>query len=190
MDAITNPFDGPGKVSVVNSGFESERNLTINSQLKEWAPCSQYHGCHPHLICPQCADTTTKWTICLKESGNVRGKGATATKDTAKGLVASIYLAAGSKVLVTSKVTQPAGVCNGSFGIVKEIVYDEGAAGPPALYLGLNNRGGKMLPLTTAWAITVWKGQGQTFIGPVLLDLGKDEKEHGGLAYVVFSCAT
>eukprot|EP00978_Attheya_sp_CCMP212_P021688 scaffold63736_cov39-Attheya_sp.AAC.1 len=41
------------------------------------------------------------------------GKGATATKETAKGLVASIYLAVGVKVLVTTNVAQPAGICNG-----------------------------------------------------------------------------
>jgi hypothetical protein len=46
-----------------------------------------------------------------------------------------------------------------------------------------------MLPLTTAWAFTVWKAQVQTFLGPVVLDLGKDEKEYG-LAYVAFSCVT
>ena len=45
----------------------------------------------------------------------------------------------------------------------------------------------KMLPLTTAWAFTIWKDQGHTC--PILLDIGKDEREHG-LAYVAFSCAT
>ena len=155
------------------------------------------------------------------------GKGASATKDTAKGLVASMYLAVGAKVLVTTNVAQRAGICNGSFGIVKEIVYEEGA-GPPALpkfvlvdlgalYTGpsffpLNrerrgwvpihpvenswktpdsqhsfiDHSRKMLPLTTAWAFTIWKAQGQTFLEQVVLDLGKDEKEHG-LAYVAFS---
>eukprot|EP00978_Attheya_sp_CCMP212_P019233 scaffold53647_cov59-Attheya_sp.AAC.2 len=47
------------------------------------------------------------------------GKGAIATNNTGKGFVALIYLAVGAKVLVTSNVTQPAGVCNGSFGTVK-----------------------------------------------------------------------
>jgi hypothetical protein len=35
-------------------------------------------------------------------------------------------------VLVTINVAQPAGICNGSFGIVTEIVYDADVR-PPAL---------------------------------------------------------
>jgi ATP-dependent exoDNAse (exonuclease V) alpha subunit len=46
-----------------------------------------------------------------------------------------------------------------------------------------------MLPLTTAWAFTIWKSQGQTFFGKVVLNLGEHEKEHG-LSYVAFSRAT
>ena len=46
-----------------------------------------------------------------------------------------------------------------------------------------------MLPLTTAWAFTIWKSRGQTFFGKVVLNLGEHEKEHG-LSYVAFSCAT
>eukprot|EP00978_Attheya_sp_CCMP212_P024884 scaffold78991_cov48-Attheya_sp.AAC.2 len=190
----------------------------------------------PHLFCTN-KEVQMHNAKCIKKLGTpiafIRaehtGKGASATKDTAKGLVASMYLAVGAKVLVTTNVAQRAGICNGSFGIVKEIVYEEGA-GPPALpkfvlvdlgamYTGpsffpLNreqsgwvpihpvenswttpdpqhnfvDHSRKMLPLTTAWAFTIWKAQGQTFLEQVVLNLGKNEKEHG-LAYVAFSHA-
>ena len=47
-------------------------------------------------------------------------------KDIAKkGLDPVIYSAVfATKALVTSNVAQPAGVCDGSFGIIKEIVYE------------------------------------------------------------------
>jgi len=44
-----------------------------------------------------------------------------------------------------------------------------------------------MLPLRLAWAWTIWKVQGQTIDGKVVvLDLGRKEAEHG-LSYVAFS---
>jgi ATP-dependent DNA helicase PIF1 len=43
-----------------------------------------------------------------------------------------------------------------------------------------------MLPLRCAWAWTIWKAQGQTILGKVILVLGSKEKEHG-LTYVGFS---
>jgi hypothetical protein len=45
-----------------------------------------------------------------------------------------------------------------------------------------------MLPLKLAWAWTIWKLQGQTFTGPVVLHLGNKEADHG-LTYVAFSRA-
>jgi hypothetical protein len=47
----------------------------------------------------------------------------------------------------------------------------------------------RMLPLRLAWSWTVWKAQGQTIHGKVVINLGSKEKEHG-LAYVAFSRAT
>ena len=46
-----------------------------------------------------------------------------------------------------------------------------------------------MLPLQLAWAFTVWKAQGQTFLCEIVIDMDDDEKEHG-LSYVAFSRAT
>jgi ATP-dependent DNA helicase PIF1 len=47
----------------------------------------------------------------------------------------------------------------------------------------------RMIPLRLAWSWTVWKAQGQTIHGKVVINLGPKEKEHG-LAYVAFSRAT
>ena len=46
-----------------------------------------------------------------------------------------------------------------------------------------------MLPLRLAWAWTMWKAQGQTFTGKIVMDLSDREREHG-LTYVAFSRAT
>jgi len=46
-----------------------------------------------------------------------------------------------------------------------------------------------MLPLRLAWAWTVWKAQGQTIRGKMVIDLTEKEKECG-LTYVAFSRAT
>jgi Helitron helicase-like domain at N-terminus/PIF1-like helicase len=43
-----------------------------------------------------------------------------------------------------------------------------------------------MVPLKLAWAWTIWKVQGQTINGKVVVDLGAKEMEHG-LSYVAFS---
>ena len=45
------------------------------------------------------------------------------------------------------------------------------------------------LPLKLAWALTVWKSQGQTIRGKFCIDLEKQEKSHG-LSYVALSRAT
>jgi hypothetical protein len=47
----------------------------------------------------------------------------------------------------------------------------------------------RQLPLRLSWAWTVWKAQGQSMSGKVVLNLGESEKEHG-LSYVAFSRAT
>ena len=46
-----------------------------------------------------------------------------------------------------------------------------------------------MFPLRLAWAWTIWKAQGQTMRGKIVMDLGKNEREHR-LTYTAFSCAT
>ena len=46
-----------------------------------------------------------------------------------------------------------------------------------------------MLPLKLSWAWTIWKAQGQTIKGKLVLDLSDKEKECG-LTYVAFSRAT
>jgi len=43
-----------------------------------------------------------------------------------------------------------------------------------------------MLPIRLAWAWTIWKAQGQTYKGKVIIQLGKQEQSHG-LTYVAFS---
>ena len=43
-----------------------------------------------------------------------------------------------------------------------------------------------MLPIRLCYAWTIWKAQGQTLPGKVVLDLGKREVEHG-LTYTAFS---
>ena len=45
----------------------------------------------------------------------------------AHGLESSMYLSVGSRVLMTNNVCQRAGLCNGSTGTVKEIVYSAGS---------------------------------------------------------------
>jgi hypothetical protein len=44
-----------------------------------------------------------------------------------------------------------------------------------------------MIPLKMAWAWIVWKVQGQTVDAKVVVNLGREEVEHG-LSYVAFSC--
>ena len=39
-------------------------------------------------------------------------------------LASALYVSVDSKVVMTSNICQPAGLCNGSVGIVKDIVYD------------------------------------------------------------------
>jgi hypothetical protein len=46
-----------------------------------------------------------------------------------------------------------------------------------------------MLPLTTVWAFTILKSQGQTSTGKVVLKVSDHEREHG-LTYFAFSGAT
>ena len=46
-----------------------------------------------------------------------------------------------------------------------------------------------MLPLKLSWAWTIWKAQGQTIKGKVVMNLSKSERECG-LTYVAFSRAT
>ena len=45
------------------------------------------------------------------------------------------------------------------------------------------------LPLKPCWAWTIWKAQGQTIRGKVVVNLGSSEKEHG-LTYTTFSRVT
>ena len=46
-----------------------------------------------------------------------------------------------------------------------------------------------MFPLRLSWAWTIWKAQGQTIKGKMVMDLSKYEKECG-LTYVAFSRVT
>ena len=46
-----------------------------------------------------------------------------------------------------------------------------------------------MLPLKLTWAWTIWKVQGQTIKGKMVINLCQQEKTHG-LTYVAFSRAT
>ena len=46
-----------------------------------------------------------------------------------------------------------------------------------------------MIPLRLAWAWTIWKAQGQTIKGILVIDLGGKEQEHG-LSYVAFLRST
>ncbi len=55
-----------------------------------------------------------------------------------------------------------------------------------AFYVAGKSLSTTMLPLRLAWAWTIWKAQGQTIRGKVVIKLGKSEREHG-LSYVAFS---
>ena len=46
------------------------------------------------------------------------------------GLSCFLFLAVCAKVVLTSNVCQPAGLCNGATGFVKDIIYDEGKTAP------------------------------------------------------------
>jgi len=145
------------------------------------------------------------------------------------GLVSVLFLAVFAKVVLTSNVCQPAGLCNGATGKIMDIVYEEGTQAPampkyvwvdfgnqykgPSFFPNCEERRGwvpvhpmtarevtfdrgsegnfkehsrKMLPLRLAWAWTIWKAQGQTIHGKVVVDLGPTEKEHG-LTYTALS---
>eukprot|EP00978_Attheya_sp_CCMP212_P012705 scaffold31798_cov51-Attheya_sp.AAC.1 len=144
------------------------------------------------------------------------GRGKKFSKEHALGLLDSMYLAVGAKILVTQNITTYVGMCNGSTGVVKDIVYAKGVLAPslpqfvigperrswvpikpvvtyswytPCSKQGFEEHSRTMLPLTTAWAFTIWKSHGQTFFGKVVLNLSNPEKEHG-LTYVAFSHAT
>ena len=145
------------------------------------------------------------------------------------GLEASIFLAVGCLIALTSNILTSAGLTNGTVGVVKEIVYEEGEqapALPKCVWVDFGDKytgqsffdeswghngwvpicpitasvysaseaspGGykestrTMLPFDVSYAWTVWKAQGQTIYGKIIIDLGKNEKEHG-LTYVAFS---
>eukprot|EP00978_Attheya_sp_CCMP212_P017539 scaffold46862_cov30-Attheya_sp.AAC.2 len=130
------------------------------------------------------------------------GRGKKFSKEHARGLLDSTYLAVGAKILVTQNITTYVGICNGSTGIVKDIVYAEGMLAPslpqfvivdfgnmytgppffgsdtqperrgwvpikpvtyswytPCSKQGFEEHSWTMLPLTTAWAFTIWKSQ-------------------------------
>eukprot|EP00978_Attheya_sp_CCMP212_P039734 scaffold209450_cov70-Attheya_sp.AAC.1 len=59
----------------------------------------------------------------------------------------------------------------------------------PCSKQGFEEHSRTMLPLTTVWAFTIWKSQGQTFTVKVVLNVIDHEREHG-LTYVAFSHAT
>ena len=46
------------------------------------------------------------------------------------GLESSLYVSVDSKVVMTNNVCQPAGLCNGAVGIVKDIIYEVGKTAP------------------------------------------------------------
>ena len=61
------------------------------------------------------------------------GHGASAAKsDEAGGLEAVLFLSNKAKVMLTSNLWTEVGLCNGSFGVVEELWYDENS-GPPNL---------------------------------------------------------
>ena len=53
------------------------------------------------------------------------GRGHQYKPDIARSLETSLFLSVGSSVLLTNNICQLAGLCNGSTGIVKDIVYDD-----------------------------------------------------------------
>ena len=58
------------------------------------------------------------------------GDGAKYSSDTAEGLDSGLHLAVGAKVLMTSNMCPSAGLCNGSTGEVRDIVYAPGKSAP------------------------------------------------------------
>eukprot|EP00978_Attheya_sp_CCMP212_P020900 scaffold60465_cov57-Attheya_sp.AAC.1 len=58
------------------------------------------------------------------------GRGKKFSKEHARGLLDSTYLAVGAKILVTQNIATYVGICNGSTGVVKDIVYAEGVLAP------------------------------------------------------------
>ena len=146
------------------------------------------------------------------------------------GLQSFLFLSIFAKVVMTSNICQPAGLCNGATGTVMDIIYDEGTSAPllpkfvwvdfgekykgPSFFPNDEMRRGwvpvhpftakewmytsnstyqehtrTMLPLKLAWAWTVWKAQGQTMRGKVIIELGPREPEHG-ITYMAFSRVT
>ena len=89
--------------------------------------------------------------------------------------------------MVETNLCPELGLANGSTGLIRDIpIYpitgeDYSVAG--------KSLSRTMLPLRLAWAWTIWKAQGQTIRGKVVIKLGKSEREHG-LSYVAFSRAT
>ena len=157
------------------------------------------------------------------------GKSRTMDPDKFRNLGRRMYIAVGAEVMATHNLLQPAGICNGSVGIVKEIIYKEDETAPSLpkcvwVDFGENYTGSvnffpnnperrgwvpippikatcctvsgnsnglmestrTMLPLRLAYAWTIWKAQGQTIRGYVVIYLSKKEVELG-LTYVALS---
>ena len=152
--------------------------------------------------------------FCINAKHNCK-KAATLSADEFGGLERCIYLNVGSQVMLTRNVWVNNGLCNGSMGVVKSIIYKDGQM-PPALPLAVlvgfesyqgpsfNNEAKivpivpiisasnttvnmerQQLPLKLSWAITIHKSQGLT-LSKAVVDLGPKEKV-AGLAYVAIS---
>ena len=67
--------------------------------------------------------------IALVEAENT-GSGKKFRADMAHGLENSLHLAVGAQVLMSKNVCQPAGLCNGATGVVKDLVYEPGVVAP------------------------------------------------------------
>ena len=79
------------------------------------------------------------------------GKSKKMGSDSFMGLCCILFLAVSAKVVLTSNVCQPAGLCNGATGVVKDIIYDEGKTAPalPRLVwvdFGANYKGDSFFP--------------------------------------------
>ena len=139
-------------------------------------------------------------------------KAAKLSPDNFGGLEALIHLAVNAHVMLTRNLWVEKGLCNGSMGTVKQIIYKD-HQGPPALPVAVmvkfdkyrgptfcnsdllpivpvlscieDNQERQQIPLKLSWAITIHKSQGLT-IDKVFVDLGATEKV-AGLAYVALS---
>lgn len=143
----------------------------------------------------------------------------TRSDDHTENLPATLYLSVNCKVMLLRNLFTRYGLVNGACGYLKDFLYGDSRSLPEYLIIDFPNYRGppfytepdrrtwvpipkcvckwgdrqqhfrESFPVTIAYALTVWKSQGMTITGPVLVNLGDRERDHG-CSYVALSRVT